>query len=164
MEDVSREVARDCEHPAAQIDASCDERGAVVTFANDGESTTTFTVRKNGDVIDTVEVEGDATDERFYALDEDETATFSISSDGGMDDVEATIEQDCEEPVPPVTPTPVPPAVVPQVFGSTYSPAAAEDNETLPDTGSEPLLIAEAGLGLLLLGSLLVRRFRSDNG
>lgn len=165
MDDVSREVARDCERPSADIAADCAEGGAVVSFANDGESTTTFTVRKNGEVIDTVDVEGGASDERTYALDEDETATFEVSSNGGMEDVEATIEHDCEEPVtPPTTPpiTPVPPAVVPQVLSTSFTPAAPDD-ETLPVTGSEPLPLAEAGLGLLLLGSLLVRRYRTNN-
>ncbi len=157
MHDVGREVTRNCEHPSANIAASCRAGGAVVSFANDGESSTTFTVAKNGHLIDTVHVAGHATDTRAYSMNEDETATFTVSSTAGMAPVRATVTHDCQPPVEP----PTTPSDVTQALGANFTAAAAGNEQTLPFTGGEPMPLAVAGLGLLLFGGLLLRRNRT---
>ncbi len=170
MIDVTRQASRNCEHPSAHITDSCTAGGAVVSVANDGASTTTFTARKNGHVIDTIDVAARTTAARTYPLNEDETATFTVSSTGGMADIHKTITHNCHPPVtPPNTPpvTQVAPAVARQTLGTTdtsaLAAAAAGSEQTLPLTGSEPAPLTAAGLGLLCLGGLLVRRNRTHN-
>ncbi len=185
MHEVSRDVARKCEQPAAEITDSCVDGGAVVGLTNDGASTTTFTIAKNGHTIDTVNVAGHSTARRTYPLAEDETATFTLGSPGGMADVERTITHDCDQPVttttttttPPRTTTPttpapprtppetkVAPASTSRALGATAGQhAAAGNQETLPFTGGAPLPLAVAGLGLLVFGGVLVRRKRTKS-
>lgn len=87
-------------NPSARIsDASCSSNGVTISFSNTGAASAEFTVKKDGEVIDTVTVEAGGQATREYSLEEDETATFRVQS-SGMEDVVRTVTLDCKQPQP----------------------------------------------------------------
>jgi hypothetical protein len=107
---------RDCEQPGARVADNCTVRGVDVFLSNTGSQPTTFTVLKNGNVIDTFVVNGGTTVVKSYPLNEDEVATMRVTATG-FDSGNLFITHDCihvsAPPIvtveTPITPTPVRP-------------------------------------------------------
>jgi hypothetical protein len=85
---------RDCEQPEARVADNCTLRGVDVFLSNAGVEPTTFTVTKNGVVIDTVVVGPGVTVVRSYALAEDEVATFRVTAPA-FDSGDLAVTHDC---------------------------------------------------------------------
>jgi hypothetical protein len=82
--------------PKVEISQNCAD-GAKMVFKNDGDTATSFTVSKNGNQIDTVNVAGHGTATKTYAMSEDETATFRVTS-GTFDSGNKSLTNNCTNP------------------------------------------------------------------
>ena len=146
METLTASVTLDCFDSRASATARCADDGALVTISNLGERPTTFTVTKDGDVIDTVRVGPGDVVVTVYAMQEDETATFRATSSDGYRSPPFTLTLDCNDVAAGLaTPTPLPDTGVAGA-GATPAPLAPG---VLPVT-------ARAANGSFLFGFALV--------
>jgi hypothetical protein len=151
MTTKTQSVKLDCEKPAASVaDQDCAKSGIDVTLTNlGGELPVTFSVQKGSDAPASVVVGPNATVVHNVAVAEDETATIKVTAPG-MTDVTKTVTRDCiEDEVEGDVQTP-------PTGGPAVKPAVLARTGPLTDA---PMLAA-FGFGLVLMGSVLLRRSR----
>ena len=93
------DISRNCEEPEVEaIQMACAQGGAAITLTNSGENDATFEITKNGDAVgDDVVVPGDGSVDVVVPMDEGETATIVVTSNG--EEIErATLTRNCVEP------------------------------------------------------------------
>jgi LPXTG-motif cell wall-anchored protein len=137
-------VTQNCQEPSATAAVDCAEGGVVVTLTNDGESPVELTVSKGGEVVDTVVV-GREPVEVVVPMDEDETATITVSDASGVVD-EFDFTYDCQ-----------PPPTEPPSSSTTFAVGGITERPgSLPTTGSSVGGFVSLAAGLLLAGASLV--------
>lgn len=151
MTTKTESVKLDCQKPAATVaDQDCAKSGIDVNLTNlGGELPVTFSVQKNSDTPVSVEVGPNATVVHNVAVAEDETATIKVTAPG-MTDVTRTVTRNCIED---------------EVEGSVQTPPSggpAVKPAVLARTGplTDAPMLAAFGIGLVLMGSVLLRRSR----
>ncbi len=87
--------------PAANIEPSCTEGGALVTVTNTGGTATDFTVFKDGSEIDTIPVPAGGSVSRAYPMTEGETASFRATAPEDFDTGPKTVTFNCAAPASP---------------------------------------------------------------
>jgi hypothetical protein len=102
MTTVSKTTTPDCQKPDAGISANCTD-GAVIVLSNQGGLTpVTFTVKKGDTVVETKTVESGDPYLLRLPLQEDETATFSVSA-AGFATLTGPVTNNCQNPAATVT-------------------------------------------------------------
>lgn len=150
----TQEFVFDCVHPNATIADNCAEGGTVITFANTGESPVDFDVFKDGVKIDTVHVGANDTVDKTYAMDEDTSATFQVTS-VDYDSGEVPITHDCVQVEDSTTTTSS--STTSSSTSTTDTVAGTEQTRTLPRTGSGSTMGLSTASGVLLMvGGLLM--------
>jgi hypothetical protein len=140
----------DCNAAGVTITNSCAAGGVVVDFTNTGGAAAVLKVKKNGKTIDTVTVAAGGTEQRTYAMAEDETSTFEVTGNG-FDSGAQSITHDCVAAESSTTTTTS--TTVPDTVQGTEVVRAT----TLPRTGSGSTLPMSTMAGLLLMtGGILL--------
>ncbi len=94
---LQESVERNCVAPRASVTDDCAAGGIIVTLTNGGENDAAFTITANGEQVgDEVVVPGRGTVDVVVPMDEGETATVVVSSNGHVVD-QATLTRHCIE-------------------------------------------------------------------
>jgi hypothetical protein len=147
---LNQTVTHDCARPAVSVVDQCAQGstgGAAVTATNEGSQTKTFTVSKNGTVVDHINVAPYATMTVVEAETEGQTATWVVSGPEGVATAPMTVTHVCTAVLPVVITAPAAPAkAAPQVLAQAGP---------LATTGSNTGFLLWLSFTLMLLGGLI---------
>ena len=151
---LNQTVTHDCARPAVTVVDQCSlsgsPSGAAVTATNEGSQTKTFTVSKNGVVVDHINVAPYATMTVVEAETEGQTATWLVSGPEGVFSGPLTMAHICTSVLPVVITAPAAPAktpAAPQVLSQHAGPLAV--------TGSDTGLLLWLSFALMVGGALV---------
>ncbi len=150
---LNQTVTHDCARPTVSIVDQCavTNGGAAITATNEGSQPKTFTVTKNGVVVDHINVTAFSTMTVVETETVGQTATWAVTGPEGVATAPLTITHSCSSVLPVVISSPPSPAQTPaaaaQILGQQVGP--------LPKTGSNTGLLLWLAFGLMLAGALI---------